>query len=110
PRALVLRDGRRLRIAGRDVVEGDLVVLSEGDRVPADVTILESSHLAVDESLLTGESASVRKTAWNGELAVARPGGEDHPFAYTGTLVVQGSAIARVHATGPRAEIGRIGV
>lgn len=110
PRALVLRDGRRLRIAGRDVVEGDLVVLSEGDRVPADVTILESSHLAVDESLLTGESASVRKTAWNGELAVARPGGEDHPFAYAGTLVVQGSAIARVHATGPRAEIGRIGV
>ncbi|CAN5878688.1 HAD-IC family P-type ATPase [soil metagenome] len=110
PRALVIRDGRRVRIAGRDVVEGDLVVLSEGDRVPADATILESSHLAVDESLLTGESAPVRKTAWDGELPVARPGGDDLPFAYAATLIVQGSAIARVHATGPRAEIGRIGV
>jgi Ca2+-transporting ATPase len=109
PRALVVPDGRRLRIAGREVVEGDLVVLSEGDRVPADATVLESSHLAVDESLLTGESAPLRN-AWDGKLPVARPGGEDLPFAYAGTLVVQGSAIACVHATGPRAEIGRIGV
>ncbi len=110
PRALVIRDGNRVRIAGRDVVQGDLVVLAEGDRVPADVTILESTHLTVDESLLTGESAPVRKTAWNGTLAVTRPGGEDLPFAYAGTLVVQGSAIAKVHATGARAEMGRIGL
>jgi Ca2+-transporting ATPase len=110
PRALVIRDGRRMRIPGREVVEGDRVVLTEGDRVPADVTILESTHVSVDESLLTGESAPVRKTAWDGKVAVTRPGGEDLPFAYAGTLVVQGSAIATVHATGPRAEIGRIGV
>ncbi len=109
PRALVLRDGHRIRIAGRDVVEGDLAVLAEGDRVPADVTVLSSTHLAVDESLLTGESVSVRKSAWDGALPVARPGGEDLPFAFAGTLVVQGSALARVHATGDRAEIGRIG-
>jgi Ca2+-transporting ATPase len=110
PRALVIRDGRRVRIAGRDVVTGDLVVLAEGDRVPADVTILESGHLAVDESLLTGESASVRKAAWDTRMPIARPGGEDLPFAYAGTLVVEGSAIARVHATGRRAELGRIGL
>jgi Ca2+-transporting ATPase len=109
PRALVVRDGRRVRIAGREVVEGDIVVLSEGDRVPADATVLESSHLSVDESLLTGESAPVRKTAWDGQ-PVARPGGEDTPFAWAGTLVVQGSALARVHATGARAEMGRIGL
>jgi P-type Ca2+ transporter type 2C len=110
PRALVVRDGRRTRIPGRDVVTGDIVVLSEGDRVPADATILQSSHLAVDESLLTGESVPVRKTTWDGNLAVVRPGGEDLPFAYAGTLVVEGSAMASVHATGSRTEIGRIGL
>jgi P-type Ca2+ transporter type 2C len=62
PRALVVRDGHRVRIAGREVVLGDLVILTEGDRVPADATVLSCTHLVVDESLLTGESASVRKT------------------------------------------------
>jgi Ca2+-transporting ATPase len=109
PRALVVRDGARLRVAGREVVEGDLVVLEEGDRVPADATVLESTSLSVDESLLTGESAHVRKTTWDEALPVARPGGEDLPFAYAGTLIVAGSAVARVHATGARAELGRIG-
>ncbi len=109
PRALVIRGGQRTRIAGWDVVEGDLLVLSEGDRVPADATILETSHLTVDESLLTGESTAVRKGPWDGKLEVARPGGEDLPFVFAATLVVEGSAIAKVHATGARAEIGRIG-
>jgi Ca2+-transporting ATPase len=109
PRALVVRDGKRTRISGRDVVEGDLLVLAEGDRVAADATVLDSTHLAVDESLLTGEAATVRKSTWDGRTPVARPGGEDLPFAYAGTLVVQGSALARVHATGARTEIGRIG-
>jgi Ca2+-transporting ATPase len=109
PRALVVRDRRRLRIAGRDVVLGDLLVLSEGDRVPADATVASCTHLAVDESLLTGESVPVTKTPWDGAKAVARPGGEDLPFVYAGTLVVAGSALARVHATGARTEVGRIG-
>src|SRR5215831_5401139 len=61
PRALVIRDGVRRRIAGREVVRGDLVVLSEGDRVPADAMLLEAQDLQVDESLLTGESVPVRK-------------------------------------------------
>lgn len=63
PRALVIRDGERQRIAGREVVRADLVVLSEGDRVPGDVVRLWSTHLTVDESLLTGESVPVRKRA-----------------------------------------------
>jgi Ca2+-transporting ATPase len=61
PRALVVRDGVQRRIAGREVVEGDLLILSEGDRVPADARVVTASHLAVDESLLTGESVPVRK-------------------------------------------------
>ncbi|HET6936766.1 MAG TPA: HAD-IC family P-type ATPase, partial [Candidatus Angelobacter sp.] len=63
PRALVIRDGKRKRIAGREVVRGDLVVLSEGDRVPADGLLLEERNLSVDESLLTGESVPVGKKA-----------------------------------------------
>ncbi len=109
PRALVIRDGQRARIAGRELVRDDLVVLAEGDRVPADVTIVQASHLAADESLVTGESVPVRKSVWDGMLAVVRPGGEDLPFVYAGTLVTSGAGIARVHATGAKTEIGRIG-
>src|SRR5689334_13829258 len=60
PRALVIRDGQRKRIAGRDVVRSDLLVLSEGDRVAADALVLSSVNLTVEESLLTGESVPVR--------------------------------------------------
>jgi P-type E1-E2 ATPase len=60
-RALVIRDGERKRIAGREVVPGDLVVLAEGDRVPADAVLVQSHDLQTDESLLTGESVPVRK-------------------------------------------------
>ncbi|CAN5732062.1 HAD-IC family P-type ATPase [soil metagenome] len=109
PRALVVRDGVRVRVAGRELVVDDLVVLAEGDRVPADAMMVASSHLAADESLVTGESVPVRKSVWDGSLAVARPGGEDLPFVYAGTLITAGAGIARIHATGPRTEIGRIG-
>src|SRR6185437_9886402 len=61
PRALVIRDGQQRRIAGREVVRGDVVMLSEGDRVPADGVVLSSGNLSIDESLLTGESVAVRK-------------------------------------------------
>lgn len=109
PRALVVRDGVRVRVAGRELVRDDVVVLAEGDRVPADLIVVQSSHLATDESLVTGESAPVRKGVWDGALPFARPGGEDLPFVYAGTMVTAGAGIARVHATGPRTEIGRIG-
>ena len=109
PRALVLRDGEKQRIAGREVVRDDIVMLAEGDRVPADALLLMSNALQVDESLLTGEAAPVRKAAGDGQPAAARPGGDDLPWVYSGTLVVQGQGVARVTATGPRTEIGRIG-
>ena len=110
PRALVIRDGERRRIAGRDVVRGDLVVLSEGDRVPADGTLIEARELLTDESLLTGESVPVRKrAAENSSDAPAQPGGDDLPHVFSGTLVVRGQGLAEMRATGPKSEIGRIG-
>ncbi len=109
PRALVVRDGARVRIAGREVVRGDLLVLAEGDRVAADALLLEATHLEADESLLTGESVPVRKRVAEAPPEGARPGGDDLPFVYAGTLVVRGHGIAEVRATGSRTEMGRIG-
>jgi Ca2+-transporting ATPase len=63
PRALVIRDGEEVRIAGREVVRGDILILKEGDRVPADALVRSAVNLSVDESLLTGESVPVRKSA-----------------------------------------------
>jgi len=109
PRALVIRDGEQKRIAGREVVPDDILLLTEGDRVPADAIVLSCNDLAVDESLLTGESVPVRKAAWDGKQEIARPGGDDLPFVYSGTMLVQGRGVARAHATGARSEIGKIG-
>ena len=111
PRALVIRDGERKRIAGREVVRGDLVVLSEGDRVPADAVLWQSHDLQADESLLTGESVPVRKIAQaaGAHSAAARPGGDDLPYVFSGSLIVRGSGIAEVFGTGARSEIGKIG-
>jgi Ca2+-transporting ATPase len=82
PRALVIRGGQQVRIAGRDVVRDDIVLLSEGDRVPADATVLHATSLSADESLLTGESVPVRKCAWDGVTPAADPGGDDLPFLW----------------------------
>ena len=109
PRALVIREGRQRRIAGREVVRGDVVVLVEGDRVPADAVLLSAVNLSADESLLTGESVAVRKAATDGTMPLARPGGDDLPFVYSGTLVVQGQGIAQVLTTGLATELGKIG-
>jgi P-type Ca2+ transporter type 2C len=111
PRALVIRDGERVRIAGRDVVTGDLLVLEQGDRVAADAILIEAHELKADESLLTGESLPVHKRVGKGIALDARhrPGGEDRPYVYSGSMVARGSGIARVIATGPHTEIGKIG-
>ena len=108
PRALVVRGGERVRIAGADVVRGDVIVLAEGDRVPADARLLQAADLSADESLLTGEAVPVRK-AVGAVDATARPGGEDQPLVFSGTLIVRGTALAEVTATGARSEIGKIG-
>jgi Ca2+-transporting ATPase len=109
PLATVVRDGRRERIPAADVVAGDLIVLAEGDRVPADALLLEASGMLVDESLLTGESVPVDKFRGEPETPPAPPGGNGLPWVYAGTLVVQGDGLARVRATGTRTELGRIG-
>jgi Ca2+-transporting ATPase len=111
PRALVLRDGRPQRIAGREVVCGDLLLLAEGDRIPADALLISGSEVQVDESLLTGEALPVSKVAdaTAAPAAAARPGGDGLAYLYSGTLLVQGHGMARVTATGPHSEIGRIG-
>jgi len=74
PRALVIRDGVQKRISGREVVRGDIIVLSEGDRVPADAIVLSCVNLSVDESLLTGESVPVRKSSSKEIMKMSRPG------------------------------------
>ncbi len=109
PRAQVVREGTERRIAGREVVVGDILVVSEGDRVAADALLLSCLNLSVDESLLTGESVPVRKSEDEQEGKELRPGGDDQPFIYSGTMVVQGQGIARVIATGIETEIGKIG-
>ncbi len=97
PRALVMRAGDALRIPGREVVRDDILILSEGDRVSADGRVLTAHELAVDESLLTGES-----------LAVAKSAAEDSNV-FAGTLVTSGQGIVQVSAIGSATELGRIG-
>jgi Ca2+-transporting ATPase len=111
PRALVIRDGIHVRIAGREVVRDDLLVLEQGDRIAADAILVEAADLQADESLLTGESLPVGKAVATQDVAEnnRRPGGEGQPYVYSGSLVTRGTGIARVLATGPRSEIGRIG-
>lgn len=109
PRALVIRDGEEQRIAGREVVRGDILVLKEGDRIAADAVLRAATNLKTDESLLTGESLAVMKTSTAALLSLPRPGGENLPFVYSGSLVVQGHGIAEVLATGTRTEVGKIG-
>ena len=100
PRALVIRDGQQKRIAGSAVVCGDVIVLAEGDRIPADAQVLSGNNLQVDESLLTGESVAVDKL-W--------ASGEDAPPVFSGSLVVRGHGLAQVFATGSNSELGKIG-
>jgi Ca2+-transporting ATPase len=97
PRAMVLRGDTAIRIPGREVVRGDLLLIAEGDRVAADGLLLQAHELATDESMLTGESE-----------AVAKQGPPDRVFA--GTLVVSGQGMLRVDAVGRQTEMGRIGV
>ena len=96
PMAMVMRDGEWVRRSASELVVGDLIKLSEGDRVPADARIFDANNLGIDESTLTGESLSVIRSA--GEIASA------------GTSVVSGRADAIVEATGGNTALGQIGV
>jgi len=109
PKALVIRDGEHVKIAGKEVVVDDLIILREGDRVPADASMMEVTNLLTDESLLTGEPIPVRKSVWDGKLKLTHPGGEDLPFIFSGTMITQGRGIAKVTSIGVKTEMGKIG-
>lgn len=113
--AMVIRDSKKLKIASREVVVGDLIVLVEGDRVPADSVLVSSTNLLVDESMLTGESIAVQKLhapnlpATRDPQPSGRPGGDSTPWLFSGTLVLKGRGVAEVLAIGINTELGRIG-
>lgn len=115
PRALVVRDHRRTRIPGREIVRGDRLIITEGDRVPADAVLVAGDNLQVDESLLTGESVPVQKrpvpdhTTPADTATRATPAGDHLSQLFSGTLVLGGTGHAVVTATGIHSEIGRIG-
>ncbi|WP_029521249.1 cation-transporting P-type ATPase [Persephonella sp. IF05-L8] len=103
----VLRDGKEIEIPVSQVVPGDIVILGEGDVVPADIRLIETAGLLVDEAILTGESIPVEKDA-----SVVLP--EDTPvykrvnILFKGTLIVRGKGKGIVYATGKNTEIGKI--
>jgi Ca2+-transporting ATPase len=99
PRALVIRDGQEIRIAGREVVPMDLLVLNEGDRIPADAQLTEATNLLLDESLFTGESQPLQKSLEEGQSQLL-----------SATLIVQGRGKALVTKTGTNTEFGKIGL
>ncbi|VTU31026.1 Calcium-transporting ATPase [Variovorax sp. PBL-H6] len=103
PQAMVLRGATAHRVPARELVVGDVVLLNEGDRVPADMDLVHATDLAIDESLLTGESMPVGK-----EPSPSRTT-EDTSKAFSGTLVTRGAGLGCVIATGARSALGRIG-
>jgi len=107
PKAAVLRGGRRVTVDGADLVSGDIVLLEAGDKVPADLRVLEARGLAVQEAILTGESVPVEKGT--SPVAADAPLGDRRSMLWSGTLLTQGTARGLVVATGQATEIGRIG-
>lgn len=107
PRAKVLREGKTADVPSQDLVKGDLLVLQQGQAVPADARIIESRHLSVDESALTGESLPVAKLdrALSGSVTALA---DRVNMVYRGTVVTGGSGRAMVVATGRHTEIGRL--
>ncbi|WP_037283539.1 HAD-IC family P-type ATPase [Rubellimicrobium mesophilum] len=112
PLARVLRDGTERRVPSRDLVPGDVVLVGEGERLPADGVLLAGDALTVDESVLTGESVPVSKRLIAPEEPESdpEPGGEALPWLYSGTLVTRGQGVARVLRTGAATRLGRIGL
>lgn len=110
PQARVLRDGSLLTISASELVPGDIVLLTEGARVPADAKLIEGSALEVDESTLTGESAACTKMAGSAKVARdAQPSESDSSAVFASTLVLRGEALAEVKQTGLTTRIGQIG-
>ncbi len=106
-RATVIRDGRRREIPAENLVAGDIVLLASGDKVPADLRLIETRNLRVEEAALTGESEPMEKHL--DAVPAQAPVGDRTCMAYSGTLVVFGQGGGLAVATGDSTEIGRIG-
>ena len=107
PEATVIRDGKRGKVKAEDLVPGDIVVLETGDIIPADIRLLDSRNLQIDESSLTGESVAVEKDAdevYNEEVGI----GDRKNFAYSSSIVNYGHGEGLITSTGHNTEIGRI--
>lgn len=105
--ATVIRDGNRMTIPSAQLVQGDVIELAEGNLVPADALLLQAEGLMVDESLLTGESLPVAKSAADGQAEAVQP--PSPAMVYCGSYQVQGHGLATVVATGARTEVGKLG-
>jgi magnesium-transporting ATPase (P-type) len=106
PRANVLRDGNRRSIEGANLVPGDIVLLEPGDKVPADLRLIQSRGLQIQEAILTGESVPVEKHTQPVKSIAAL--GDRGCIAFSGTLVTSGTGRGVVVASGANTEIGRI--
>ena len=106
PHANVRRDGRRMTITAETLVPGDIVLVESGDRVPADLRLLDTNSLKIDEAALTGESVATDKAP--ASVAAHAELGDRSSMAYAGTLVTYGKGTGAVVETGARSEIGRI--
>ncbi len=104
--ATVLRDGKRKLISAEELVPGDIVLLQSGDKVPADLRLLNTKNLRIEEAALTGESEAVEKSV--AAVPEREVIGDRSCMAYSGTLVVYGQGTGMVVATGDRTEIGCI--
>ncbi|HEY9235359.1 MAG TPA: HAD-IC family P-type ATPase, partial [Phenylobacterium sp.] len=111
PLARVLRDGGERQVPARELVPDDIMLVGEGERLPADGVLRAGDVLAVDESALTGESAPVTKEPSSADApeGEAAPGAEHGPFLWAGTLVVRGQGVVQVGRTGIQSALGRIG-
>ncbi len=106
PGALVLRDGHRRTIPAEELVPGDIVFVQSGDRIPADLRVLEAKGLLIEEAALTGESQPAEKR--REEVAQDASLGDRTSMAYSGTLVTHGQGTCLVVETGGKTELGRI--
>lgn len=105
--ATVVRDGSKIDVPAEELVPGDVVFLQPGDKVPADIRLIETKNLGIQEAVLTGESVPIEKSPK--EVAAESSVGDRTCLAYSGTLVASGQGTGVVFATGERTEIGRIG-
>ena len=110
PNALVIRNNQTVQISSRDIVIDDIVILYEGDRVPADGLLLSVNDLLIDEALLTGESLPISKETFNQETHDLSDLSQNQYKVFSGTMVVHGQGVFRVQATGSNTAIGKIGI